>query len=926
MFVSYAREDTAFVRRLVAALEQRNRSAWVDWELTPGDRWRDSVREQIDAADVFLFTLSPDSAVSNECKVELEYARQEQKHVVVVVCRDVNPERVIEELRDLNWVFLRESDDFEAGARALEAALDLNIDFVRLHTRVLTRARAWDLAGRRPSPLLRGEDLRAAQHWLERASVGGQPQPTSLQVEFVRESRRVATRRQRTAVVGSLIVAVVAVVLAVFALIQRSQARHQATVAQSRELAARAETALSSDPENAISLAAQGVRVYATSQAVHALADALAGSRLRMALQTSSPVDAVAFTPDGRTLVVGSQDGAVSLIDLAVRRLTWSQGPGTAPVVSVSVARDARMLVVLRSPLTTFAVVGNADCSVDVLATASGAVERQLGRPGVFASPSCPLFAAFVGASNEVAVGFQSGLVRIYDADSGRLLSSNRGLSAPANSIEGHAYGMAISSSGRTMAAGNDPGYVRVISLPRGRLLDNLNSAVLLKPQALVFAPDGNQIAAGGKYGIEVDGLANGLVGPTAELAVFGVPGTIAWSPNGRLIAAGSESGLGYVFSAASSRVIEQLNTGAALPINAVAFSSGDDLATGSQTGQVRIWAPDPDAPEAAIRVNLDTDPSNFFGGSAEGGRLITLGDASEVFVMTADGRLVRRLQPGGSPGDPIAVASRGRLVLARSNRLIELRLPAGQPVGAPVMLTPSSNPTEISASADGRTLATANENGTVTVIGAGPTHTITPRTTTAGTELVALSPDGRLLAVSSVPPNSSQGTVQVYETHGSTVPVHVLAGGRTAFAPSGAELAVQEPDLSIIELATSDWGVRERLAGETQPTDGLAYSPNGDLVVATSDDGILRAWDATDAAPLVTRYVAEQDPAAGLPVGALNVSAPAVTNNGQTLVGLGSPTDEILRYDVCDECLDAHALIAQADARLAMIRTKRVG
>ena len=58
-FVSYAREDQAFVRRLYAALDGRGRAVWVDWEAVPAlADWRSEVTAAIEAADVFVFVIS----------------------------------------------------------------------------------------------------------------------------------------------------------------------------------------------------------------------------------------------------------------------------------------------------------------------------------------------------------------------------------------------------------------------------------------------------------------------------------------------------------------------------------------------------------------------------------------------------------------------------------------------------------------------------------------------------------------------------------------------------------------------------------------------------------------------------------------------------------------------------------------------------
>ncbi len=57
-----------------------------------------------------------------------------------IVARDVDADNVPEALAKLNWIFCRESDDFETETDRLILALDTDLGWVRAHTRLLTRA------------------------------------------------------------------------------------------------------------------------------------------------------------------------------------------------------------------------------------------------------------------------------------------------------------------------------------------------------------------------------------------------------------------------------------------------------------------------------------------------------------------------------------------------------------------------------------------------------------------------------------------------------------------------------------------------------------------------------------------------------------------------------------------------------------------
>lgn len=85
VFLSYAREDLTFVRRLASALQARNRQVWVDLEdIIPAARWMEEILAGITEADAVVFVISPDSVASDVCRTELDYATDASKRLVPV--------------------------------------------------------------------------------------------------------------------------------------------------------------------------------------------------------------------------------------------------------------------------------------------------------------------------------------------------------------------------------------------------------------------------------------------------------------------------------------------------------------------------------------------------------------------------------------------------------------------------------------------------------------------------------------------------------------------------------------------------------------------------------------------------------------------------------------------------------------------------
>ena len=240
-FISYAREDIDFVRRLHDALAERGRSAWVDWkEIPPVDKWLAKIRAAIDAADAFVFVISPDSVVSTVCGQELDHAIAGHKRLIPIVCREANASAIRPELSELNYIFARDFDSFASACEQLIGGLDTDLEWVRSHTRLLVRAAEWDREGRDTSFTLRGRDLTFFEGWLAR-SPEKKPEPTTLQTEYLLASRQAVTRRQRIVAAAVAVGLSVAFGLATVAYFQNRERVRQETIASARQLVNRAD-------------------------------------------------------------------------------------------------------------------------------------------------------------------------------------------------------------------------------------------------------------------------------------------------------------------------------------------------------------------------------------------------------------------------------------------------------------------------------------------------------------------------------------------------------------------------------------------------------------------------------------------------------------------------------------------------------------
>lgn len=198
VFISYSRQDKAFVEILDRAFRQRNRDPWVDWDdIRKGEDWWKSIQKGIEEANTFIFVISPDSIASKVCRDEVEYATQCHKKFLPIVRREGFPiAQAHPSISRHNWLFFRETDDFDRSFQDLLKALDTDLNYVRSHTRLLVRALEWRKSKKDSSYLLRGSDLADAQQWLHKG-FSKEPRPTELQASYITASYAAEELKQK---------------------------------------------------------------------------------------------------------------------------------------------------------------------------------------------------------------------------------------------------------------------------------------------------------------------------------------------------------------------------------------------------------------------------------------------------------------------------------------------------------------------------------------------------------------------------------------------------------------------------------------------------------------------------------------------------------------------------------------------------------
>lgn len=139
--------------------------------------WQQEILVNIENAENFIFVISPESAASTNCRKEIDHAVANNKRMFPIWYRAVPDDAIPEALAKFQRMDFHEGDHFESKLAALIAALDTDLPWVQMHTRLLARAKEWERQTQDVSFLLGGTDLREAEQWAAK-SAEKEPKPT----------------------------------------------------------------------------------------------------------------------------------------------------------------------------------------------------------------------------------------------------------------------------------------------------------------------------------------------------------------------------------------------------------------------------------------------------------------------------------------------------------------------------------------------------------------------------------------------------------------------------------------------------------------------------------------------------------------------------------------------------------------------------
>ena len=120
IFISYARKYEAFAHKLATSLSHVGADIWLDiTDIPAGMNWSNAIQEGLDAADLMLVVLTPESAASKNVENEWQYYLDESKAVIPIL---LVPTKVHFQLRRLQYVDFH-AQDYDTAFRQLYSEL-----------------------------------------------------------------------------------------------------------------------------------------------------------------------------------------------------------------------------------------------------------------------------------------------------------------------------------------------------------------------------------------------------------------------------------------------------------------------------------------------------------------------------------------------------------------------------------------------------------------------------------------------------------------------------------------------------------------------------------------------------------------------------------------------------------------------------------
>ncbi|MBI4750202.1 MAG: TIR domain-containing protein [Acidobacteria bacterium] len=595
----------------------------------------------------------------------------------------------------------------------------------------------------------------------------------------------------------------------------------------------------------------------------------------------SNQVNAVAYSPDGNLIAVGSgnlvylyQSQTGVLVQVLEGHQDWVSsvafGGGGERVASGSYDGTVRVWNVERGEVVQVLEghqdwVSSVAFVVDGKRVVSGSnngtvwvwdVERGKVMQVLEGHQSGVSSVAFGMNGKRVASGSYDKTVRVWDVERGEVVQVLEGHQSGVSSV---VFGM----DGKRLASGSADRTVRVWDVERGevvQVLEGHQSGVW----SVAFGVDGKQVASGSSdKTVRVWDVERGEVVQVLEGHQSGVR-SVAFGVDGRQVASGSSDKTVRVWNADRGEVMQVL-IGHQSEVKSAAFGvDGKRLASGNHDGTVWVWNVERSEEAQALEGHKSRVWSVAFG--RDGKWLASGSDGGTVRVWNVErGEVVQVLIGHQAWVSSVTFGIDKKELVSGSGDMTVRVWDLEQRQLVQALEGHKSWVTSVTfGGINGRSLASGSADGTVRIWNIEQGHAIQVlRSNQSGVSSVAFGVEEQQLAS-----GNDDGTVHVWDVEQKRV-VRVLSGHKlpvvsVAFEVDGKRLASGSDDgtVRLWDVETSQClailgkapGSKSKY-GHLGPVYTVSFAPNGKYLVAAGAAGRLQFWDFEREETFLYRY-----------------------------------------------------------------------
>jgi WD40 repeat protein len=835
VFISYSRTDSGFANRILGRLTEHGIDAYLDkHDILPGEPWKERLSQLIDTSDSVVFCVSPASVASPVCDWEVNEAERIGKRLLPVVCVDADSDKVPGRLKRLNYIFLREQDDFATEFYKLVTAITADFSWVREHTRIGELARRWIGNGRPDGQLLRDADIDAAESWQIKRPPGA-AELTPEYLDFIQASRVSATqrarrehRRNRIITLGSVSAAVITSLLAWIMYGQwreglRAQSLYVADLANGEitpplSAARRAiavSLALEALPDNTSISLTQRLRPY-EPRARFALEQAwrASGGIVARYKGHSDGVLSAAFSPDGRQVLTASADRTARLWDLPSAKEVIRFEGHTDNVTSAEFSADGKAI------LTT-----SLDHSARVW-------DAHSGRP--IATFEAHVTSATFAPDGGTVLTASDDAARVWGVASGKELAR---FAEP----QGAVLSAVFSPDAKAVLTASSNNTLRLWNVASGGETTHIETRQDRISRA-ILSPDGRSALAVFWNKACLFDLASGkqeacFVGHSAGIT------SAAFSPNGATVFTGSADNTARIWDVLTERELWRLEGHQHAVVKGVFSPDGKFVLTVSLDESVRLW----DLSSGQELLRLENSPFTSAVFSSDGKRVLTASDS----LLSQDDNVAELWNIAS--GQEMARLQVHELHLDECDPVIRSKEQGSPPGTNPCLGGPEEGLTSAVLSADDKSVLTASLAGFAQLWEIATGREVR-RFAGHDAEMLSasFSPNGEAIVTA-----SSDGTAVIWDVSSGAERMqlkgHSAPVVAAAFSPDGNSVVTASQDKTARVWDVASGKETARFAGHDDYLTSAVFSPDGRLVLTASNDRTARLWDMRSQTQLTT-------------------------------------------------------------------------